>query len=65
MDEMERGFRQADFSRGRVKLEERIWQRIAAAIEEPSAEERELTDDELMHVAAAGSPHMRKPEEKK
>lgn len=65
MDEMERSFRQTDFSRGRAKLEERIWQRIAAAIEEPSAEERELTDDELMRVAAAGSPHMRKPDEKK
>ena len=64
MEELERSFRQADFSRGRVNLEERIWQRIAAAIEEPGAEERELTDDELMRVAAAGSPHARTPEGK-
>ena len=63
MDDMERNFRQADFSRIDKSLEDRIWQRIANRIETSNGTE-ELTDDELMHVAAAGLPHTRKPDDK-
>ncbi len=64
MDDIKRSFQQADFSSSDKSLEERIWQRIVSTIEGSNAQEEELSDAELMHIAAAGLAHRRKPEDK-
>jgi hypothetical protein len=57
IEEMDRLFRTADFSSEKPGLKERLWQRFQEKAEKQrraGLEERELTDDELGWLAAAG-----------
>lgn len=53
--EIDELFRRADFAAEVPGLEARIWQRIQAKLEDIS--ERELGDEELSELAAAGNPY--------
>lgn len=53
--EMDALFRRADFSADDPGLEARIWLRLQGKLEAVS--ERELGDDELSELAAAGNPY--------
>ena len=66
MSEMDEHFRHADFSRRSKGLQEQIWQSVRKRIEAQQAcQERELTEEELLQVAAAGAPHALAPKPKK
>ena len=57
--EMDELFRRADFAADAPGLEARIWQRIQARLPE-----RELGEDDLEEMAAAGVPYFLRDEQK-
>ena len=60
IQEMDAIFRRADFVAESPGLEERLWGKIQAKLTtqdmKPFAAERELSEDELLELAAAGAP---------
>ena len=56
--EMDALFRRADFAAENPVLAERLWKKIQMKL----AAERELSEDELSELAAAGAPEMQAAE---
>ena len=56
--EMDALFRRADFAAENPVLAERLWEKIQMKL----AAERELSEDELSELAAAGAPEMQAAE---
>lgn len=58
MEDFEKKLYELDFTANRKGLQERLWKNIVTRMKEASDDERELTEEELLYVTAAGNPHM-------